>query len=169
MAFDNDVPLPPAACAAISHGLLCLCVPCLCLFSLRGSECTPCCWRGQPQHPPVCCFKPASPTGINSWASKWKETLMRKVFADRLCCEKMHSAGTGGNQPLILGSEGRRFTVSPALDSGCCRAVGCVPAAGAHTSPQGSELKPFQVSHPALHRPRCHQPGEEITELNHLL
>lgn len=35
--------------------------------------------------------------------------------------------------------------------------------------PRGGEVKSFQVSHPDLPWPWCHQPGEQITELSHLL
>lgn len=63
----------------------------------------------QPRRPADCCLNPAGPAGISSWASKWKETLKKKVFADRLRCKKMHFAGTGGHQPFILGSEGSQL------------------------------------------------------------
>lgn len=62
---------------------------------------------------------------------------MKDGLADRLCCEKTHSAESGRHQCFILGSEGRRFTASSALNSGCCRVVECVPAAGPRTSPPG--------------------------------
>lgn len=113
-------------------------VPCLHSFRPCSSEHAPCCYLGQPQCHSNCCLKPASPTGINSWASKWKETLKKKVFTDRLCCSQW--AGIGRHQSFISGSEGRRFAASPALDSDCCHIVEHVPAAGAHTSPWGSEV-----------------------------
>lgn len=84
--------------------------------------------------PADCCLKPASPAGISSWASKWKETLKKKVFADRLRCKKMHFAGTGGHQPFILGSEGSQLPLlsiqAAAMLSSACQPLVHAPLPG---------------------------------------
>lgn len=88
----------------------------------------------QPQRPADCCLKPAGPAGISSWASKWKETLKKKVFADRLRCKKMHFAGTGGHQPFILGSEGSQLPLlsiqAAAMLLSACQPLVPVPLPG---------------------------------------
>lgn len=114
-------------------------VPCLLSFGPCGSGHAPYRLWGQLQCPSKCCLKPAIPTGINSWPSKRKETSKNKVLTGRLCCNRW--AGIDGHQPFISGSEGRRLAASSALDSGCCHTAEHVPAAGARTSPWGSEVK----------------------------
>lgn len=91
--------------------------------------------------------------GLQTGCAVRKHTLLGLAGIDALFWDQK----AGGSQLHLLSIQAAAALLS------VCQPLVLEPL------PQGREVKPFQVSYPALHWPRCHQLGEEITELSHLM